>query len=93
MESITRAEEKEKDAGTFVVGSIGFNFTWHVITNDPGLLRHDASEAMIAKIMRSYRNGVPIYLIAMLGAFVSVYVTMGICTALWIYWSAVARDV
>jgi uncharacterized membrane protein len=71
--------------GTFLLGSIAFNLTWYVITHDPGLLRHDAPESMIIKIMRSYRNGVPIYLVAMLGAFISVYVTMGICTALWIY--------
>jgi hypothetical protein len=63
-----------------------------VITHDPGLLRHDAAETMIAKITRSYRNGIPIYLVATLSAFLSVYVTMGICTALWIYWCAVARD-
>lgn len=79
-------------AGTFVVASVFHNFTWYVASHDPGLLRSDAPDRAVQKITRSYRNGVPVYVIAMLGAFISPYVTMGICAGLLIYWCAVASD-
>jgi hypothetical protein len=63
-----------------------------VASHDPGLLSDDATERAIKRITRHYRNGIPIYVIAMLGALLSPYVTMGICAGLLIYWCAVARD-
>ena len=38
-----------------------------------------------------YRLGPPLYLVAMLLAPLSPWLTMGICTALWVFWAAMTR--
>jgi uncharacterized membrane protein len=40
-----------------------------------------------------YRLGPPLYLVAVGLAYVSPWLTMGICTGLWIYWAAMTRMV
>jgi uncharacterized membrane protein len=79
--------------GTFVMIAAAYNVLWYCVSHDRRLLKHDAPEHIVNRITRNYRFGVPLYLIATLGAFVSAYVTIGICTALWIFWSSTARDV
>jgi len=56
-------------AGIFVLASVFHNPTWYVASHDPGLLADDAPERVVKRITRHYRNGIPIYVIAMLGAF------------------------
>jgi len=41
---------------------------------------------------RSYRVGVPLYLIATVGAFIHPFITIAICSGLWIYWIATSRQ-
>jgi uncharacterized membrane protein len=42
----------------------------------------------VSKTCRSYLAGPPLYLLALLAAFVDVRLSLGICTALWIFWAA-----
>jgi hypothetical protein len=56
------------------------------------LLRSGVSEERIREISRSYRLGVPGYLAAAAGAFVSVHITVGICLALLVVWVIVSRN-
>jgi TMEM175 potassium channel family protein len=77
--------------GVFVVMSLSFSLLWYGVLSDRTLLRADASAEVIERINRSYRLGPPIYVAATAGAFVSPYVTIGICTALWIFWAFTAR--
>jgi uncharacterized membrane protein len=77
--------------GVFVLTSLGFRVLWRLVTHEPGILKPSVSEHTIEEITRSYRWGTPMYAAATVGAFASPYVTIGICTALWVYWSAVAK--
>jgi hypothetical protein len=65
---------------------------WRTISNNRALLKPGASEETIDKITKNYGLGIPLYCVATLGAFINVYVTIGICTALWIFWAASSRD-
>jgi uncharacterized membrane protein len=40
---------------------------------------------------RNYRLGFPLYLLATAAAFFSPFVTIGICTALWVFWAFTMR--
>ncbi|HXW55199.1 MAG TPA: TMEM175 family protein [Candidatus Cybelea sp.] len=77
--------------GTFVLISLAFNLLWYGLLHDRTLLRADASEEVIQRIDRSYRVGTPMYVLATVGAFLNPYVTIGLCTALWIFWAFTAR--
>lgn len=77
--------------GVFVLMSLAFNLLWYGVLADRKLLKVDAPSQVIERINRNYRLGTPAYLLATLGAFVSPYVTIGICTALWIFWAFTAR--
>jgi uncharacterized membrane protein len=78
--------------GTFVLISLGYTFVWRCIINNRALLRPGASEASITKITKSYVWGAPLYILATLCAFLNIYLTLGICTVLWIFWAATARE-
>jgi uncharacterized membrane protein len=75
----------------FVLISLAFNLLWYGLLHDRTLLRADASEEVIGRIDRSYRVGTPMYILATVGAFLSPYITIGLCTALWIFWAFTAR--
>lgn len=77
--------------GTFVLISFAYAFLWYGHLHDRKLLRADASAEVIARIDRNYLFGPPMYILATVGAFVSPYVTIGICTGLWIFWAFTAR--
>ena len=78
--------------GTFVLGAMAYNLVWRTAIADRRLLRSDVSEETIQKLTRSYRVGVPLYIVATAGAFVHPLITVGICTALWIYWIATSKQ-
>lgn len=77
--------------GAFVLISIGYLWIWEAVKRGR-LFRRDASERTIERINRSYRYGTPMYLLATLGAFLSAHVTLGICTALWLFWAFTATE-
>jgi uncharacterized membrane protein len=79
--------------GTFVAGAAAYNVLWRSAIAGRHLLRSDVSEERIDKMTRSYRVGVPLYLVATAGAFLHPAITIGICTALWVYWVATSRMV
>ena len=63
-----------------------FCLLWHVALKDKDLLMQHIPEKVIAIQSRSYRAGVVIYILATALAFVNPWITVGICTASWIYW-------
>ena len=77
--------------GVFVLMSLAFNLLWYGVLADRKLMKPDASTEVVERINRNYRLGTPAYLVATLGAFVSPYVTIGMCTALWVFWAFTAR--
>lgn len=78
--------------GVFVLLSLAFSLLWYGVLADRRLFKADASPEVVERINRNYRLGTPAYLLATIGAFVSPYVTIGICTALWIFWAFTARS-
>jgi uncharacterized membrane protein len=78
--------------GIFVLMSLAFNLLWYGVLSDRKLLKSDASPEVIVRFNRSYRLGTPVYIAATAGAFVSPYVTIGLCTALWIFWAFTAHS-
>jgi len=75
----------------FVLISIAFNLLWRAV-RVPAVLRSDAPRAVIEKINKNYAVGTPLYLLATVGAFASIYITIGIVTALWVFWSVTVRE-
>ena len=79
-------------AGTFVVIALAFRMLWGTATSSGRrLLRAGVSEEAIDEINRRYWLGVPGYVAALVGAFVSPFLTVGICVALLIVWVGVSR--
>ena len=78
-------------AGVFVLIGIAFYllllaaFRHEIVGGAP-------SETRLARLRRSYRLGPPLYLLATVAAPFNRWVTMGICTALWILWAATTRE-
>lgn len=77
---------------TFVLISLGFSLLLHVVVKDPATRKPDVTEETLACVHKSWRLGPPLYVLATIGAFLSPYVTIGICTGLWVYWAGSARD-
>jgi uncharacterized membrane protein len=77
--------------GVFVLISIAYNLLWYAAIKDRALLRSGVPEQTIRKFTRNYRLGFPLYLLATAAAFVSPFVTIGICTALWVFWAFTMR--
>jgi uncharacterized membrane protein len=79
--------------GTFVLGSIAYNVLWKSAIGRGGrLLRAGVSPEQLDALTRSYRWGIPMYLLATLAAFVSVHATIAICLGLWVFWVVAARN-
>jgi len=78
-------------AGTFTICGVAYQLLWRSAIAGRRLLRRDYSEERIQEMHRRYWLGVPGYLAATAGAFVSEYLTVGICLALLIVWIAVSR--
>jgi uncharacterized membrane protein len=77
--------------GTFVVGSLAYNLVWRAAIAGRRLLRADVTEERIESLTRSYRVGVPMYLVATACAFISPFITVAICMALWVFWIGTSK--
>jgi uncharacterized membrane protein len=78
--------------GTYVVGALAYNVLWKSAIAGRHLLKSEVTEERIERMTRSYRVGVPLYLIATVGAFIHPFITIAICSGLWIYWIATSRQ-
>jgi uncharacterized membrane protein len=79
-------------AGTFVLISVAYNLLWHVAARGRALLKSDAPEHTVQRITRNYMFGPPLYLSATVSAFVSTYVSVGICFGLWVFWAVTTKE-
>jgi uncharacterized membrane protein len=69
-------------AGTLVIIALAFNVLWYEIRARPGVLRPNVDAWSIAAITRSYRLGVPGYLVAFVGALINPALGMGMIVVL-----------
>lgn len=78
--------------GSFVLISVSYVHLWRVVTSDRSLLKKEISEDSIEKITKNYSLGIPLYLAAFAASFVNIYLAIGICTALWVFWCVTVKD-
>jgi uncharacterized membrane protein len=79
-------------AGYSVLVSLAFYLLLVVALRRPICVMRVSNEAL-HRYRLGYRLGPPLYLLALALAFVSPWLTMGICTALWIFWASMTRIV
>ena len=73
-------------AGLFVLINIAYNLLWWTASHNRSLLNPEVTPAQVKIHARSIYLGFPIYLLATLLAFLNPYLTIAICTVMWIYW-------
>jgi uncharacterized membrane protein len=74
-------------AGIFVLINIAYNLLWWTASHKRTLLNADVSDAQVKMLARNMYFGFPVYLLATLLAFLNPYLTIAICTMMWIYWT------
>jgi len=72
-------------AGMFFILAISFYVLLRVV-----LRQCEAGVPVVKRLRNSYRYGPPSYLLATLAAPFSAWLSLGICTVLWLYWGAMA---
>ena len=78
-------------AGTYVLLGVAYNLLWHAAIRGKGLLRRDLTPEIVDACTRRFRLGPPLYLVATAASFVSVFLAVGICAALAIFWAFTGR--
>lgn len=74
-------------AGLFLTINLAYNLLWWLAAYQSHLLKDDISLALIRVRSRNYALGVPCYLVALVLAFWSPAVSIGICSVLWLFWA------
>jgi uncharacterized membrane protein len=74
-------------SATFLFMDLAFNVLWHVASHNRALLKAGVPDVALQKITRYYLMGYPLYIVAVVMAFVNEYISLGICTVLWIFWA------
>jgi uncharacterized membrane protein len=74
-------------SGTFFVIAILFYVLWQYASRGHRLLARSDNPAAIAAISRQYHFGPPLYLVAFLFAFWNIWASVGMCTALAIFFA------
>jgi len=78
--------------GSFVLIAVAYNHLWRAVIKDRSLLRTDISDHGLQKITKNYSLGIPLYLAAFGASLISIYLSIGICTALWVFWCFTVKD-
>lgn len=74
-------------SGVFVVINVAYNLLWWSAAHRHRLLKPGVSPAQVKSVTRKILIGFPLYLLATLLAFWNPYVSLGICSGLWIFWA------
>ncbi|GHO68087.1 DUF1211 domain-containing membrane protein [Ktedonobacter sp. SOSP1-52] len=74
-------------AGVFVVINVAYNLLWWAATHQRHLLHPAVTSRQIKRLTRNQLLGLPLYLLATLLAFWNPYVSLGLCSCLWIFWA------
>lgn len=74
-------------AGVFVVINVAYNVLWWVAVRQRRLLHPTVTSRQIKRVTRNQLLGLPLYLLATLLAFWNPYVSVGLCSCLWIFWA------
>jgi uncharacterized membrane protein len=73
-------------AGIFVVINVAYNLLWWAAMRQR-LLHPAVTPRLVKRLTRNFLLGFPVYLLATLLAFWNPYVSLGLCSCLWIFWA------
>ena len=73
-------------AGVFVVINVAYNLLWWAALRQR-LLHPSVTPRQVKRLTRNFLLGFPVYLLATLLAFWNPYVSLGLCSCLWIFWA------
>jgi uncharacterized membrane protein len=74
-------------AGVFVVINVAYNLLWWAAVRQRRLLHPAVTPRQVKRLTRHILLGLPVYLLATLLAFWNPYVSLGLCSCLWIFWA------
>ena len=74
-------------AGVFVVINLAYNLLWWAAVYQRRLLHPAVTARQVKRLTRHILLGLPVYLLATLLAFWNPYVSVGLCSCLWIFWA------
>lgn len=74
-------------AGVFVVINVAYNLLWWAAIRQRNLLHPAVTPRQIKRITRHLLLGLPVYGLSTLLAFWNPYVSLGLCSCLWIFWA------
>jgi len=74
-------------AGVFVVINVAYNLLWWAASRHRRLLHAGVTPVQVKRHTRNILFGFPVYLLATLLAFWNPYVSLGMCSCLWIFWA------
>ena len=79
-------------AGLFLVTNLVYNLLWWLAAHQSRLLKNSVSPMLIHTQSRNYALGAPCYLLALVLAFWSPGVSIGICSVLWLFWAFITYE-
>lgn len=74
-------------AGLFLMTNLVYNLLWWLAAHQSRLLKGSVSPILIRTRRWHYALGAPCYLFALILAFWSPGVSIGICSVLWLFWA------
>jgi uncharacterized membrane protein len=74
-------------AGVFVLINVAYNLLWWAAVRERRLLHPSVTPLQVRRLTRNILLGLPTYLLAALLAFWNPYVSLGLCSCLWIFWA------
>ena len=74
-------------AGVFVVINVTYNLLWWAATRQRHLLYPTVTPRQVKRLTHHILLGLPVYGLATLLAFWNPYVSLGLCSCLWIFWA------
>jgi uncharacterized membrane protein len=77
-------------AGSILMNCLSFNFLWAYTSKNNRLLEENTNPAVVSKVRFNGLLGLPFYLLAVILAFYSVTVSIGICFALTVFFAVTA---
>jgi uncharacterized membrane protein len=78
-------------AGTLLMVTVFHNLLWLSAAYRRRLLKPSTPESFVRVLTRNYLLGLPLYVTAIVLAFWNAYVSLGLCTLLWLIWALTPR--
>ena len=67
--------------------NLAYNLLWLTAVREHRLLHPAVTDSQVKRLTRNFLLGLPVYLLATLLAFWNPYVSLGLCSCLWIFWA------